>query len=115
MKRAIVAFARYHGKNPSCRIAGLGQIVDPITGPSNGNIMQQVKIFKSIESEREELEKEINRWIRRSGARVLSVTGNITTNGGGGGPMSSFSGSDILVMLLVEIDLPKPAESRPAE
>ena len=71
--------------------------------------MQQIKIFKSIESERPELEKEINRWIRRSGARVLSVTGNITSSGGGGGPMSSFSGSDILIILLVEIDPPAAA------
>lgn len=70
--------------------------------------MQQVKIFKSIESEREEMEKEINRWIRRSGARVISITGNISNHGGSGGPMSSFSGSDILIMLLVEVDAPKP-------
>jgi hypothetical protein len=73
--------------------------------------MQQVKIFKSIESEREELEKEINRWIRRSGARVISITGNISNHGSGGGPLSSFSGSDILIMLLVEVDAPKPAVS----
>jgi hypothetical protein len=76
--------------------------------------MQQVKIFKSIESEREELEKEINRWIRRSGARVISITGNISSHGSSGGPMSSFSGSDILIMLLVDVDVPKPAESKPA-
>lgn len=67
--------------------------------------MQQIKIFKSIESERAELEKEINRWIRKSGARVLSVTGNISS-GQSGGPMSSFSSSDILITLLVEIDAP---------
>lgn len=77
--------------------------------------MQQVKIFKSIESEREELEKDINRWIRRSGARVISITGNISNQGGGGGPMSSFSGSDILIMLLVDVDAPKTAEARSAE
>lgn len=65
--------------------------------------MQQIKIFKSIESERQELEKEVNRWIRKSGARVLSVTGNITSQGNSG-PMSSFSGSDIIIILLVEIE-----------
>jgi hypothetical protein len=69
--------------------------------------MQQVKIFKSIESERAELEKEINRWIRKSGVKVLSVTGNITSQSGGGGPMSSFSGSDIIIILLVEVDAPE--------
>jgi hypothetical protein len=71
--------------------------------------MQQIKIFKSIESERGELEREVNRWIRRSGARVLSVTGNITGTGGAGGPLSSFSSSDIIVILLVEIDKPDGA------
>ena len=69
--------------------------------------MQQIKIFKSIESERPEMEKEINRWIRKSGVRVLSVTGNITSHGGAGGPMSSFSGSDILIVLLVDVDQPE--------
>ncbi len=71
--------------------------------------MQQVKIFKSIESEREELEVEINRWIRKSGAKVLQITGNISSSASGGGPMSSFSASDILITLLVEIE-PKPRE-----
>lgn len=69
--------------------------------------MQQVKIFKSIDSEREEMEKEINRWIRRSGVRVLQVSGNISAAAGGNGPMSSFSASDILITLLVEVDAPE--------
>jgi hypothetical protein len=72
--------------------------------------MQQVKIFKSIESERAELEKEINRWIRKSGVRVLSVTGNISSQGGSG-PMSTFSSSDIIIILLVEVEAPEAARS----
>ncbi len=76
--------------------------------------MQQIKIFKSIESDREELEKEINRWIRRSGAKVLSVTGNISGQGGTHTAMNSFSGSDIMIVLLVEVDLPsRPAAATP--
>lgn len=66
--------------------------------------MQQIKIFKAIESDREELEREINRWIRRSGARVLSISGNISGQGGMHTTMNAFSGSDVLIVLLVEID-----------
>jgi len=68
--------------------------------------MQQVKIFKSIESERDQFEKEINRWIRKSGARVITITGNISSNSPASQSMSSFSGNDILIVILYEIDLP---------
>lgn len=66
--------------------------------------MQQVKIFKSIENELIPLEKEINQWIKESGVRVISMTGNIApqanvpTTGG----LSSFSASDVLVIILYE-------------
>ena len=39
--------------------------------------MQQVKLFKTIEGELSVLEKEFNDWVRQSGVRILSVTGNI--------------------------------------
>ena len=39
--------------------------------------MQQVKIFKSIESELVALEEEINEWLSTSGAKVINITGNI--------------------------------------
>ena len=69
--------------------------------------MQQVKIFESVDSELPELEKQINRWMRKSGARVLSITGNLATSpSAGNGPMSSFSASDVLVIVLYEIDQP---------
>jgi hypothetical protein len=68
--------------------------------------MQQVKIFKSIESERDQMEKEINRWMRKSGARVISITGNISANSPNSQSMSSFSGNDILIIVLYEIDAP---------
>jgi hypothetical protein len=66
--------------------------------------MQQVKLFKSIESELDALEHEINAWVKESGARIVSVTGNIApqteiTNHGG---QSSFSASDVLVIILYE-------------
>ena len=69
--------------------------------------MQQVKIFKSVDSELHDMEKQINRWMRKSGARVLSITGNLASSPSGGqGPMSSFAAGDILVIVLYEIDLP---------
>lgn len=71
--------------------------------------MQQIKIFKTIESERDQLEKEINRWMRKSGARVISITGNISSNSPVSQSMSSFSGNDILIIVLYEVDQPPAA------
>ena len=73
--------------------------------------MQQVKIFKGVDSDLGELEREINRWMRKSGARVLSLTGNIASHAsppssGMGGGLSSFVASDILVIVMYEIDKP---------
>jgi uncharacterized phosphosugar-binding protein len=68
--------------------------------------MQQIKIFKSIESERDQMEKDVNRWMRKSGARVISITGNISSNSPTSQAMSSFSGNDILIVVLYEIDTP---------
>ncbi len=73
--------------------------------------MQQVKLFKGVDSDLAELEREINRWMRKSGARILSMTGNIaphntppSTSMGGG--LSSFAASDILVIVMYEVDKP---------
>lgn len=69
--------------------------------------MQQVKLFKGVENEIGPLEKEINDWLSRSGARVISLTGNIApqsmkSEGGGGLGKSSFAPSDVLVIMLYE-------------
>jgi len=69
--------------------------------------MQQVKIFKSVDTEIPEMERQINRWMRKSGARVLSITGNLASNlADSGGPLNSFAASDILLIVLYEIDPP---------
>ncbi len=68
--------------------------------------MQQVKIFKCIETERDQMEKDINRWMRKSGARVISVTGNISSSAPSSQSMSTFSGNDIMLIVLYEIDAP---------
>ena len=66
--------------------------------------MQKVKLFKSIESELSNMEKEINAWIVDSGAQIISVTGNIAPQSGGSSsiPMGSFSASDVLVVIMYE-------------
>jgi hypothetical protein len=69
--------------------------------------MQQVKIFKSVDTEIPELERQINRWMRKSGARVLSINGNLASQPSvGSGPMNSFAAGDILMIVLYEIDAP---------
>lgn len=69
--------------------------------------MQQVKIFKSVDTELPELERQINRWMRKSGARVLSITGNLASQpSSGDGPMSTFAAGDVMVIVLYEIDRP---------
>ena len=66
--------------------------------------MQKVKLFKSIESELVTMESEINAWIKESGAKIISVTGNIAPQSGAtsGGGMGSFSASDVLVIVVYE-------------
>ena len=69
--------------------------------------MQQVKIFKSVDNELAEMENQINRWMRKSGARVLSINGNLTSqNGSSDGPLNSFAAGDVFIIVLYEIDKP---------
>ncbi|MCH1440374.1 MAG: hypothetical protein L7W43_12000 [Rubripirellula sp.] len=70
--------------------------------------MQQVKIFKSVDNELAEMENQINRWMRKSGARVLSINGNLTSqNNASDGPLNSFAAGDVLIIVLYEIDKPR--------
>ncbi len=39
--------------------------------------MHQVKLFKGIESEIDELERDINTWLKSNGAKVVNIFGNI--------------------------------------
>ena len=68
--------------------------------------MQQIKIFKSVESEIESLEAEINSWLRKSGVKMTNIIGNIApqtaTNGGGAAGIGAFSASDILIIVTYE-------------
>jgi len=70
--------------------------------------MQQVKIFKSLESNVTELEGEVNAWIRRSGANILSITGNIAPQSSalgstaGGLGQGAYAPSDVVIIILYE-------------
>ena len=69
--------------------------------------MQQVKLFKGVENEVGTLEKEINDWLSRSGAKVVTLTGNIApqspkSDSAGGLGKGSFAPSDVLVIVLYE-------------
>ena len=69
--------------------------------------MQQVKLFKGVESDVAGLEKEANQWIRQTGAQIISITGNIAPQSESGGKTSgalggSFFASDLLLIILYE-------------
>ena len=62
--------------------------------------MQQIKIFKSIESELGSLEAEINDWISEESVRIVEIFGNIAPQSPSTPGMGSFSSSDVLVVIL---------------
>lgn len=73
--------------------------------------MQQVKLFKGVENQANELEEAINAWIRETGAHVIHITGNIAPQthrgeGGAGGGLGggSFAASDLFIFVLYEVD-----------
>ena len=71
-------------------------------------VVQQIKIFKSIESDVTDLERDINAWLKESGARVVNIFGNIApqtiTDADKAKGTRGFSPSDVLVALLYETD-----------
>lgn len=67
--------------------------------------VQQIKIFKSVDTELEDLEKQINRFIRKNNIRVLSISGNHSAAPvASGNPMNTFAGGDVVVIMLFEIE-----------
>jgi hypothetical protein len=69
--------------------------------------MQQIKLFKGVESDLARLEQTVNDWLRESRAHVLQVTGNIAPQSGppsvgGGSSQSPFTPSDVLVLVVYE-------------
>ena len=67
--------------------------------------MQQIKIFKGIESELGELENRVNSWIKQSSARVVQVFGNIAPQSethASHGLSKAYTPSDILLVVVFE-------------
>jgi hypothetical protein len=70
--------------------------------------MQQIKIFKSLEFDFEEMEHNINVWLAKTGAKVLSITGNIAPQGdatgrsAAGGGSAGLTQSDVILFVLYE-------------
>ena len=71
-------------------------------------MVTQLKIFKSIDTELEELERQMNRWIRKTGVKVISVTSNLSAQAvPSTGGMNSFAANDVMFTILYEVEPPK--------
>jgi hypothetical protein len=66
--------------------------------------MQQIKLFKSVETELSGLESDINGWLKSSGGKIVNIFGNIApqTRGEGGGGDRRFTPSDVFVAIVYE-------------
>ncbi len=68
--------------------------------------MQQIRIFKSIETDVSSLESEINSWLQKSGVKVINIFGNIapqTVNADSSATGSrAFSPSDVFMVVVYE-------------
>ena len=70
--------------------------------------MQQVKIFKGVESEVGTLEAEVNAWIREQSVKIISITGNIAPQSnapqskGGSALGTVYPPSDVVIIVLYE-------------
>lgn len=70
--------------------------------------MQQIKIFKGIESHLDGLEKEINQWLVENHVKVLNIFGNMAPQSpnmedrGGGLTRSAYAPSDVLMVVVYE-------------
>jgi hypothetical protein len=76
--------------------------------------VQQIKIFKGVEHELANMERDINAWLKSSKAKVTQVFGNIAPQtlqsigtqpqllGAERGAAKSFGASDILVVMVYE-------------
>lgn len=64
--------------------------------------MRKVKLFKSVVSELEALESEVNDWIEAQGVEVVSITGNISPQTHLPTSSDTFSVSDVFVVVTYE-------------
>ena len=65
--------------------------------------MQQVKIFKVLETEVETLERDINQWLFESDARIVNITGNLAPQSPRAHPNAREMPSDVFVIITYEV------------
>ncbi len=72
--------------------------------------MQRVKLFTGLENDVQAVENEINAWLDESGARILTISGNIAPQSqlkskspGIAVERIAFAPSDVFVMVLYEL------------
>lgn len=72
------------------------------------NIVQQVKIFKGIETDLRALEDQVNDWLLDTQVQIISMVGNLSPQSMGtasqdkGLTTGSFAPSDVLLIVLYE-------------
>ncbi len=70
--------------------------------------MHQIRLFKSVETEVREMEREINDWLKESKARVVHLSANIAPQTTeplptGMGKSRAYAPSDLFVSVVYEI------------
>ena len=65
--------------------------------------MQQVRIFEVLETNLQELEDEINTWLRETGVKIISITGNVAPQSQTSQPKARPAPSDVLLVVLYEV------------
>ena len=70
--------------------------------------MHQIKLFKGVETEIREMEKEINAWLKESKARVIQLSANIAPQTNEPAPTGvaksrQYAPSDLFVSLVCEL------------
>lgn len=66
--------------------------------------MQQIKLFKGVETELSTLESDINSWLKADGGTIVNIFGNIAPQTRGSGEVAErrFSPSDIFIAIVYE-------------
>jgi hypothetical protein len=89
--------------NPSFAFRYRGQEPFLLLLRITGRNMQQIKMFKGVDTELGDLEKSINEWLAQSNAKIVSMSGNIAPQAGKHGASNSFSTADVLVIIVAEV------------
>lgn len=66
--------------------------------------MQQVRLFKGVENELREFEREINGWLQENDVKIVNVFGNIAPQSVSGDSKlgRKFESSDLFVVIVYE-------------